>query len=301
MLKLHGSTGEVRIFVGLGALIGGLLFASLRRGWARMAVPVAIAAFLLVSSQSVFGQVHDLSAATRYAGNAPKGHNPSWIDRAVGRNARVEVIYTADILDPHVVWQAEFWNRSVHRVFGLTAQDPSIPDVTAKLEPDARITPILPAGSPDLHPGYVAGDSNLDIDGDRIAKSGQLALWRVHQPLRLRSLTSGITRDGWTGAAASYTRFVVPPGATQVVVRIKRPGVPASLPPARVAATVGPLGKSSIWAAKTVTFRGKSVLRLPFRRAPFQVRLAVSPTFSPAMFGSRDTRTLGVVVSFRVR
>lgn len=300
-LKLGQRPDEVRIIVGLGALAAGVLFACVRRRSARAAVPAAVLAFLLLSSQSVFGQVHDLSAATRFAGELPRGGDASWIDDKVGRDARVEVIDTREVLDPHVVWQAEFWNRSVRRIFGLTAQDPSIPDLTANLAAGGRIVLSATAGSPDADPRFVVAPPDLDIDGTRLASAGQLTLWRVHQPLRLRSMTSGITRDGWTGAAATYTRLVVPPGATHVEVRLSRPSVPASLAPAHVRAAIGPAAQATVWRTAEVTFRGKSVLRLPFRRAPFQVTLTVNPVFSPAQFGSLDTRTLGVVAKFRVR
>jgi hypothetical protein len=283
----------------VGVVAAGFLFAVAPRRWALSAVPIAVAAFLLISSGSVFATVTWLSRATRHAGNLQS--DPAWIDHAVGKSARVEVIDTSDILDPHVVWQAEFWNRSVRRLFGLSAQDPSIPDVSARLAAGGRIEPGLPAGSPDLDPGYVVGDSNLDIDGTRVASGGQLALWRVHRPLRLGSMTSGITPDGWTGPFATYTRFVVPPRASHVEIRLSRPNVPTTLPAAHVRASMGPTGKRTVWQRADATFRGKAMLRFPVRRPAFQIRLSVSPTFSPAQFGSPDTRTLGVVVSFKVR
>ena len=40
---------------------------------------------------------------------------------------------------------------------------------------------------------------------------------------------------------------------------------------------------------------------LPVRRAPFQVQLSATPTFSPSQYGSPDTRQLGVPVVFSVR
>src|SRR5205823_873500 len=79
--------------------------------------------------------------------------DPSWIDHAIGKNKRVEFLYTTDIdVDQHILWQDEFWNRSVRRVFGVTSQDPSIPDVTAPLDASGRIIPQLPASSLDGPP-----------------------------------------------------------------------------------------------------------------------------------------------------
>jgi hypothetical protein len=292
--RLSGGTAEVRILVGLGALSAGILFASLPRRWARPAVPAAVAAFLMLSSGSVFATVTWLSGATRHAGGL--SGNPSWIDDAVGKNARVEILDTADITDPHVVWQAEFWNRSVRRIFGLTGQDPSIPDLTATLKANGRVSPGLPPGSPDQNPPYVLAAPSVDVDGRRVAAGGQLVLTRVRSPLRLRSLLTGVTSDGWTGPSASYARYVVPRGAKHVVIQMSRSGAPASLAPARVQAKLG--GRT---VTRTVRGAGSAVLRLPIPHRPFVVTLTVSPTFSPSQFGSPDTRALGVRASFSVR
>jgi len=221
---------------------------------------------------------------------------PSWIDDAVGQNARVDLVYTSDIADPHIAWQAQFWNRSVHRVFGVTGQDPSRPDLTVPVDPaSGRLLPPLHPGSPDLHPRFVVAAKGVGVIGTPVASAGGLALWRVRQPLRLGSLSTGITPDGWTGATANYSRYVVPAGAREVVLHLSRSGLPG-LPAAKVRVTLGHLTR-----AVTVPGNGGTVLRLPVRRAPFTIRLSVSPTFSPSQFGSADTRTLGVRASFGVR
>jgi len=292
--RLSGGSGEVRILVGLGSLAAGILFAALPRLWARTAVPAAVAGFLMLSSGSVFATVTWLSGATRHAG-ALYG-DPSWIDDAVGKGPRVEILYTSDLADPHIAWQAEFWNRSVRRLFGLTGQDPSIPDLTAKQDANGRITLGIPPTSPDAHPRYVAAAPGVAVDGKPVAAAGQLVLWRLHGPVRLSDTVAGLTPDGWTGATATYRRYVVPPGARDVEIQVSRPGVPASLAPARVQARIG---RRTV--VKTVRGAGSAVLRLPAPHRPFVVTLTVSPTFSPSQFGSPDTRTLGVHVTFSVR
>ena len=118
--------------------------------------------------------------------------------------------------------------------------------------------------------------------------------------LRLRSLVVGVTPDGWTGASATYTRYVAP-GAHYVLVRLARTGL-RGLPDAHVQAAVGPSGSTRVWERRMITVPGGGSvrLRLPVRRVPFQVVLGVSPTFTPSQFGSPDTRTLGVRASFSV-
>jgi hypothetical protein len=296
-----GNVAETEVLVGLGMLVAGLLFASVPRRAAIVAVPAAMLAFFIASTNSVFGAVEFLSGATRHAGGL--SGDPSWIDHKIGKNARAEFLFTTEVGDPHMLWQSEFWNRTVHRVFGVTAQDPSIPDVTAPLDPaTGRIVPGLPAGSPDLKPKYVVAASSVAVDGKRIAQNGFLSLYRVRSPLRLASLSSGVTPDGWTGATAAYTRYVVPSGATHVDVLVERHGI-AGPPPAKVRVAIGPVGVLTVWKAETWTVRNGSGHRftLPLRRAPFQVQLSATPTFSPSQYGSPDTRQLGVRVFFSVR
>jgi hypothetical protein len=296
-----GNVAETEVLVGLGMLVAGLLFASVPRRVAAVAIPAAVLAFLVLSTKSVFGRVEFLSTATRHAGGLTG--DPSWIDHAIGKNARAEFLYTTEISDPHMLWQSEFWNRSVHRVFGVNAQDPSIPDVSAPLDPaTGRIEPGLAVGSPDAKPRYVVAASSVDVAGKRIAQNGFLALYRVDAPLRLRSLSSGITLDAWTGASASYTRYDVPHGAKRVEVFVNRQGITGP-PPARVRVTIGPAGGGAAWKMEAWTVANGSVHRftLPLRRAPFTVQLSATPTFTPSQFGLPDTRQLGVRVSLGVR
>jgi len=308
LMQRLGSLDETKLVIAAGALLAGLLFATVARRAAIVAIPVSMLAFLVLSTNSVFGTVEFRSAAARHSGGLLG--NPSWVDRSIGKDKRVEVLYTEDLSDPHVAWQAEFWNRSVRRLFGLTGQDPSIPDVSTSLDRTGRIIPALPAGSPDRHPGYVVATATADVDGARIGSAGRLVLWRAHSPLRLRSLTGGITPDGWTGATATYTRYVVPPGASHVDVLVSRPGF-WPVPTAQVRAAVGPFRIvdgapkiTRIWSSSSTRVRAgeTGLLRLPIRGGPFRVRLIVTPTFSPSQFSSSpDTRALGARARFVVR
>jgi hypothetical protein len=164
------------------------------------------------------------------------------------------------------------------------------------------MTPALSAGSADLHPRYVVASKTLEVDGERLAENGVLALYRVRSPLRLASASSGIFSDRWTGPTATYTRYVLPRGAKNVDVLVDRHGI-AGPPPGTVRVTIGPLGGTTTWKTETGTVRsgGGQRFTLPVRRAPFQIQLSTSPTFSPSQYGSPDTRQLGVRASFSVR
>jgi hypothetical protein len=308
--RLSFHTGaDLTIVLGLGALGAGLLFASVPRRWARFAVPVVIAAFLLVSSRSVFNQVTFISSATRHAGGL--AGNPNWIDRAVGRNSRVEFLYTTDIdRDQHILWQSEFWNRSLRRVFGVTSQDPSIPDVSAPLDyGNGRIAPILPASSPDARPRYVVAASTVDVDGVRVAHAGFLTLTRANAPLRLASSTLGVSPDGWTAGWGDYLHYVPPAPGERVNLNLSRPGAKGA-GPAKVTVKVGRLRSSNgaaqpgrVWTQRQVTLRGDATqtLSLPLRPEPFVVQLSISPTFPGTLLNPADTRRLGVVPTFALQ
>jgi hypothetical protein len=308
LLTRLGDLGETRLVVAAGALILSVLFVAVPRRIAVVAVPASLMAFLVLSTNSVFGTIEFISAAARHAGGL--NGDPSWVDHAIGKNKRVEILNSSDLADAHVAWQAEFWNRSVQRTFAVSAQDPSIPDVSASIDGRGRIVPVLPASSPDRRPRYVLAARSLDVDGTQVGSSGQLVLWRVRRPLRLAGLAGGLTPDGYTGPTATYKRYVIPPGATHVDVIVTRPGF-WPLPPARAQAIVGPIRDADgaqeirrIWSSGSVRIRAgeRRVLRLPIRKEPFEVRLSVTPTFSPSQFSSStDTRRLGARARFVVR
>ncbi len=89
---LGGVAGPVALAV-VGAVALGLLFAIVPRHVARWAVPGAVFAFLVVSSASVYSTITWQARGFRHAGGLQG--DPSWVDRAVGKNARVELLYTA--------------------------------------------------------------------------------------------------------------------------------------------------------------------------------------------------------------
>ena len=299
--KLAGGAGDVRILLGAGTLVAAILFASLPRAWSRVAVPAAVAAFLLLSSASVFAQVTFQSRAALQAGQLTG--DPSWIDHAIGRDSRVAFLYTPEIdADQHILYEAEFWNRSVRRIFGVTAPVPSISDVTAPLNPSTgRVRPQLPADSPELRPRYVVAANTVDVAGTRIAGAGLLELHRVHPPLRFATLITGLTPDAWTSPSATYLRYVSARKGARVIVGVSRPPLDGP-PPANVTVTVRRLS-GPVWVRRSWVLRNGTSHQfvLPLRRGPFEVGVSVSPPFVPSSYGYGDDRTLGVQASFTLQ
>jgi hypothetical protein len=304
---LNGGVSEARTLIGLGAICAGILFAVVPRRIALWAIPIAVGGYLVLASGSVFGKVTYIANAARHAGGLVG--DPSWIDHTVGPNQRVQFLDTVEIPDPHILWQTQFWNRSVRRIFGVTSNDPSIPDVTASLDPKTgRIHANLPAGSPDRNPRYVVAAPNVAVAGRKIGQAGFLNLYRVTPPLGLTSATSGIQPDAWTGSLASYTDYRGNRGR-RLKLLVWRPELKGPAP-AHVRVRIGSVrsangapGLGTVWATRTWTVKNgtRHLFTLPIRREPFQVQLAVDPTFVPSNYGLADTRTLGVQASFGLR
>jgi hypothetical protein len=279
-----------RVLLALGVLAAGLFFALVPRRWGVVLAPIGIALFLVLSSVTVLKAWAGQSRAT----HASQGTNDvSWIDKTIGPDADAAFLLTPDFqADPHPLWQSEFWNRSVRRVFLLDAFDPNgYPAVPTTLTGAGRL--VTAPGT--RQPKYVVTAPGVDVEGRLLASTPRLALYRVSPPLRLADRSSGLTADGWTGADATYTRYY--PGAKLVFVDLSRPRLPAVPGRARVEL----VSKGSIVAHRGWIARSGSEKTFRFRAppAPFSVRIHVTPTFSPSQFGLADTRQLGVLAKVR--
>ena len=112
------------------------------------------------------------------------------------------------VADQNPEWLLEFWNRSITRVSSL---DNTAPGPGAVLRPvpftgDGRVIN-------DPHTPYVLAGKGVDPLGTLVARRGDLRLYRIHGPLRLRSYVTGVYPDDWTGKEATYSRFATGPGS----------------------------------------------------------------------------------------
>jgi hypothetical protein len=299
-----GGTDDVRIALAGGFIAGAVLFALVPKHLARVLVPAAVAGFLLLSSISVSNTIAAESRLIR----ATAGTNPNWIDDAIGPDAEAAFLFAGDATsNPHLLWQAEFWNRSLKRVVAPGTDEPgSLFTEPVQVDVDGRISP---ATGTFRSPRFLVADPKFDVDGTVVATSNTgLALYRLRDPLRLASTTDGITADGWSGSTATYTRFTSPsnrPGTLAVVVSRKLWSGPDA--PGRVRVIVGPLvrGPAGPELGKVTTLRtwvvhsgGERTFRLRTPPPPFRAEVQIEPTFSPSTYGSADTRQLGAQVRF---
>jgi len=285
-VHLQDGLDGARVLLALGVLAAGLFFVLVPRRWGMLLAPIGIALFLVFSSVSVLKAWAGQAQAT----HASQGtNNVTWIDKTIGHNADAAFLLTPDFeADPHPLWQSEFWNRSVRRVFLLDTRDPtSYPAITTTLNGAGRL--VTAPGT--RQPKYIVTAPGVHVDGKLLASTPRLALFRVSEPLRLNDRSTGLTADGWTGADATFTRF--DPGAKVVFVNLSLPDLPTS--PARVRMELDSRGSTVARRAVSVRSNSEQTIRFPAPPAPFSVRLHVTPTFSPSQFGIADTRQLGVL------
>jgi hypothetical protein len=270
-------------------------------------LPAGVAIFLLLSSYSVFGSIRNHARAT-LALTSP--YNPSWIDQRIGSRTQAAFLYgatTEPFGEAQIMWQTEFWNRSVGTVYTLGPPDPGLTGSPATLHPaTGRITPQRNGGSPSTAIRYAIVPTNLQLAGSLIAKQGRLALYRIDPPMRLATYLGGVDPDSWMSSLAALNHYAIPRRRGRLQVRLTREGWAGPSPPGRVTIKVGRLvdvgglpGIGRVAASRTGTVRSgtASHLTIPTPRTPYRLEIHVEPTFSPANYGHPDTRQLGAQVA----
>ena len=296
---VSGGVGTVVDLMTLAAIASALLFVLLPIRLTGL-IPLAMAAYFLLSVYAVHGAIRDyaanLSAATG-------GADRSWIDHAVGGDRHVDYIYGASSdpsLEASALWQAEFWNRSLDDVYNIGIAPPfALTEVPAPLD---RATGRIQAAVPP-DPLVVAAE-RLGIDGGAFAHNGQLALYRINPPPRVRMTVEGVYGDGWTGGSAALTQYVTPGNRPmRLRITLSRAAWTGRDVPGRVTWRVGPaVIRDGLAAMGRVTASGEwtahsgesRVFRVETPAPPYRLEVSVSPTFSPSRLGGGDTRELGV-------
>jgi Dolichyl-phosphate-mannose-protein mannosyltransferase len=304
--RLDGGVDSSEAIMWIGGFAAALAFALLPRRVATVALPAGVALLLLVFSYSVFGSIRDHARATL---GLTSPSNPSWIDKRIGPRSNAAFIFGASpdsLGEAQVMWQTEFWNRSVGTVYTFGPPDPgttaSLPTFDAMT---GRIAPQPGGGSSSPTSAYAIAPTTMQLAGRTLVEEGQLALYRIDPPLRLETHLGGVYQDNWMGAFAALTHYATPARRGWLNVRISREGWGAPTPSGQVTIKLGPLvatgGQPAIGEPATVrrwTVRsGKAEnFILPTPTVPYRLELYVEPTFSPADYGVPDARQLGAQV-----
>jgi glycosyltransferase involved in cell wall biosynthesis len=219
----------------------------------------------------------------------------SWIDRAVGSNAHVAVLWSGG--NETRVWQDEFWNRSVRRVYGLDGAElpGGMPQGSVTADPaTGRLTPAVSGD-------YILTDTTVQVLGRRVAGDPKhdLVLYAVRKPARLTTRIAGWypPPESWTGPTATWTRRQCTGGRLRFDLR-SDPGL--------FKGTVQHVAISGTTPARTVVVHptdAAHVLTVPLqpRGGTCTVNLQISPARVPANYPQlhlNDHRVLGVHVDY---
>lgn len=311
-----GGTTDMRILLGLGAVVVALVFACLPRRLAMYAIPVGMAAFLAFSSYSVLGSVRTQSLGALYSQNVPP-KDVSWVDDRVGTDAHVVFVNNISLADnPHTLWQTEFWNRSIESVVDLVVPPHIMLGRTGAIDQQTGriVTSDTFAAKSVRTAPYAVAPVSLELAGQVIAKPGNfLALYRVEHPLRLARTVSGLYSDGWTAGDMALIQYTTPgQRGGRLALRLLRPTLvrPGLVGPARATLELGRLRIGADGASETggrvvkrsirLAENRPVVLTLPAPKPPFLFKLHVTPPFSPVDIGLGDTRQLGIQLSFEL-
>ena len=215
----------------------------------------------------------------------------SWIDRAVGRDAHVGVIWAGG--NDLAVWEDEFWNRSVDRVYGLGAKLPGdMPEQQTSVDP---ATGALRG----VTERYVLAPATVQLVGARIASdpAKQLILYRVTPPARITTRVTGLYPtvpgvEAWSGARVQWLRSRCTGGTLAVKVSSDQ----RLFPKPQTLAVSGTTTSQTYTVAPGTTDRPLTLPLTPVNGV-CRVDFTVSPTAVPARIPrmhSTDPRTLGL-------
>jgi hypothetical protein len=159
--------------------------------------------------------IHLVSVGSLWAGI--KVAHPDWIDRAVGRDASVDYVWSGTARE-YSIWENEFFNRSLRRVDSLVGPGgDTLPEVTVSRRPDGRLV----AGDGPVRAQYVLADGSTDIAGRAVAADPRmgLRLYRVNGPVVILSHVAGLyPNDTWSGRKVTYERVDCTGGRLSVLL-----------------------------------------------------------------------------------
>jgi glycosyltransferase involved in cell wall biosynthesis len=219
----------------------------------------------------------------------------SWIDGIVGPDADVAVLWSGG--DANRIWQNEFWNRSIRRVYGFGAELPGgMPQEKVSLEPGT--SRLVGADGEPIRAQYVLADERATVRGEKVGgdPAHRLVLYRVGGPLALQRQITGWYDDFWTGPVVTWTRHNCTGGALSFDL---------STNPVMFKGLVQRIGVTGTTPRQTITLRPNDQktkrLQLTPRDGTCTVRLTMAHTRVPAAYPalhSSDTRQLGVRIDY---
>ncbi len=272
-LQEHGVT-HLRLVAAGAAVALAVLFLVIPRRLA-LVLPALLVLYFAAEHEPIERQITLAATNARAAGIGSA--RSDWIDRSVGANARVAAVWSGNV-DPHVIWENEFFNRSVGPVYDLGAPLPGdLPSTRVSVTGDGDLRD--PRGDR-VFAEYALTDRSVVLTGaPRAENAGAgLTLWRIGRPLQSASRVTGLyPNDTWSGPVVVYRQLGCTGGGVRVTV----------------------LGDASLFRRRQRVRSGSSVHDVaPGAPVTFTVplhdceaRFVVTPTKIP---GNGDSRRLGI-------
>jgi hypothetical protein len=211
---------SVSIAVVLVSIALGAAFLWLPRRWAPV-LPVLVALGFLATWIPLEQWKHGFPQLSKSALAQGIGRtDKSWIDSAVGRDAHVAVLWSGG--NDLAVWENEFWNRSVDRVYNLGTPLPGdMPTVPVSI--DRRTGIVHDRQGRPIPERYVLTTSAVQLVGKPVARdpAKQLVLYRVASPARATQRIAGLYPGifhPWSGPKLTWTRSSCAGGTLAVTV-----------------------------------------------------------------------------------
>jgi hypothetical protein len=219
-----------------------------------------------------------------------------WVDRAVGPDANVAVVWTTcasgncaqprSVTDEKVVWENEFFSRSVRQFYYVHDPVPGgLPEQKATFHPRSGF--YISSGHA-IRAEYALTDRSVDPAGRLVAADTRkgISLYRLHGPLRQASVISGLYPDTWSGPRVTYLRRGCEGGT--LTVALVSDGSLFTTTQTVVARSFGTVvGRVQVPAS----FAQPLVVPLRPHGGRCVVTFEVTPTKQP---GGADTRRLGI-------
>ena len=272
----HVSTVTLVATVVLAFVLAGALLLALSPG-AGGRLALAAAALALPLPAAVAASV---AAEHRAAGERAALPSPPVFLEGVGGPVAVD-----DAVPPDTLASLLFWNGDAR------ALDPPLSART--VDPGTGVYEPLVTG----FRAVLTADPRL-ARGQVVKRTPLGAVVLVTEPVGAAETVTGVYPDGWSGPSVTYRRFQVAPGASLTITLSRRAFTGPPVPDG-ITIALGPLrGATRVVRRLRVPTGATRVVRLPTQAQPFRVDLALD-TFSPARFGSSDTRELGAQPAFR--
>jgi glycosyltransferase involved in cell wall biosynthesis len=287
--------GSVSVVVVLVSLALGAAFLWLPRRWAPV-LPVLVAAGFVFTWLPLELWTHAFPrlGASAYAQGISSGKR-GWIDRAVGSDDRVGVIWAGG--NDLAVWENEFWNRSVARVYDLGTPMPGgMPSTRVHVEQATGI--LRGARGETIDQRYVLAPTGVDVRGRRIAADPgkNLVLYRVNPPARTTTTITGLypePANPWSNAHPVWTRYRCRGGSLTVTVFSDQNLFERQVQTVQVTGTTPATTLRVPSTTSGLTFRFPLTPRDGVCRVAFSISPARIPSHYPKLHRN-DSRLLGL-------